>query len=126
MKNKKRVRCSWVKSNVSKCAFFRKKTDFIDDDTVVRARGLPWQATDSDIHKFFRGLNIEQGGIGLVLSKVCGKNRSVHQFPKLQTRREHLKPPKLKICFNTAGPLIQRVQVDEPSMNLNLTSKTCE
>ena len=45
----------------------RRKTDSVDDEVVVRARGLPWQATDSDIHKFFRGLNISPGGIALVL-----------------------------------------------------------
>ena len=30
----------------------------IEENTVVRARGLPWQCTDQDVAKFFRGLNI--------------------------------------------------------------------
>jgi len=34
------------------------KDDEIDDDTVVRARGLPWQSSDQDIARFFRGLNV--------------------------------------------------------------------
>ncbi|KAG0430033.1 hypothetical protein HPB47_023058 [Ixodes persulcatus] len=34
------------------------KTDVVDSNTVVRARGLPWQSSDQDIAKFFSGLNI--------------------------------------------------------------------
>lgn len=55
-------------------SFYRRRTDVIEEDTVVRARGLPWQATDSDIDRFFRGLNIVPGGIALVLSKVGRRN----------------------------------------------------
>ena len=34
------------------------KNDVVDDDTVIRARGLPWQSSDQDIAKFFQGLNV--------------------------------------------------------------------
>ena len=34
------------------------KTDVVDDESVVRARGLPWQSSDQDIARFFKGLNI--------------------------------------------------------------------
>jgi len=34
------------------------KDEEVDDDTVVRARGLPWQSSDQDIARFFRGLNV--------------------------------------------------------------------
>nr|VZI38445.1 unnamed protein product [Spirometra erinaceieuropaei] len=51
-----------------------KVTDHVEDDVVVRARGLPWQATDSDIQFFFRGLNIAPGGIALVLNKFGRRN----------------------------------------------------
>jgi epithelial splicing regulatory protein 1/2 len=36
----------------------RSLDDEIEENTVVRARGLPWQCTDQDVAKFFRGLNI--------------------------------------------------------------------
>lgn len=34
------------------------KLERIDDNTVIRARGLPWQSSDQDVARFFRGLNI--------------------------------------------------------------------
>lgn len=34
------------------------KNELIDVNTVVRARGLPWQSSDQDIAKFFKGLDI--------------------------------------------------------------------
>jgi hypothetical protein len=38
--------------------FCRSTNDNIEENTVVRARGLPWQCTDLDVAKFFKGLNI--------------------------------------------------------------------
>lgn len=32
--------------------------DEIEGNCIVRARGLPWQSSDQDIAKFFRGLNV--------------------------------------------------------------------
>jgi epithelial splicing regulatory protein 1/2 len=34
------------------------KADVVDSETVVRARGLPWQSSDQDVARFFKGLNI--------------------------------------------------------------------
>lgn len=34
------------------------KADVVDNETVVRARGLPWQSSDQDVARFFKGLNI--------------------------------------------------------------------
>ncbi|XP_059988607.1 epithelial splicing regulatory protein 2 isoform X14 [Lagenorhynchus albirostris] len=34
------------------------KADVVDSETVVRARGLPWQSSDQDVARFFTGLNI--------------------------------------------------------------------
>ncbi|VDP72384.1 unnamed protein product [Schistosoma curassoni] len=50
------------------------KSDTINDNVVVRARGLPWQATDLEIFQFFSGINIAKGGISLVLSKIGRRN----------------------------------------------------
>jgi hypothetical protein len=47
---------------LTQCCFFyclrSSKDEEVDSKCVVRARGLPWQSSDQDIAKFFRGLNI--------------------------------------------------------------------
>ncbi|XP_045194207.1 epithelial splicing regulatory protein 1-like isoform X2 [Mercenaria mercenaria] len=50
------------------------KTDIVDDEVVVRARGLPWQSSDQDIARFFKGLNIAKGGVALCLSPQGRRN----------------------------------------------------
>jgi epithelial splicing regulatory protein 1/2 len=35
-----------------------RKDEDVDEECVIRARGLPWQSSDQDIARFFRGLNI--------------------------------------------------------------------
>jgi epithelial splicing regulatory protein 1/2 len=48
--------------------------DNIEESTVIRARGLPWQCTDQDVARFFRGLDIEKGGVALCLSSQGRRN----------------------------------------------------
>ncbi|CRK98557.1 CLUMA_CG011906, isoform A [Clunio marinus] len=48
--------------------------DDIDGNCIVRARGLPWQSSDQDIAKFFRGLNVAKGGVALCLSPQGRRN----------------------------------------------------
>ncbi|KAG9509007.1 RNA-binding protein fusilli, partial [Fragariocoptes setiger] len=50
------------------------RNEVIDDNTVVRARGLPWQSSDQDIASFFAGLNIVKGGVALCLSPMGRRN----------------------------------------------------
>ncbi|XP_011865109.1 PREDICTED: RNA-binding protein fusilli [Vollenhovia emeryi] len=50
------------------------KDEEVDNDCVVRARGLPWQSSDQDIAKFFRGLNVAKGGVALCLSPMGRRN----------------------------------------------------
>lgn len=39
-------------------SLFSSKTEPMDNETVIRARGLPWQSSDQDIARFFKGLSI--------------------------------------------------------------------
>ncbi|XP_031637596.1 RNA-binding protein fusilli isoform X2 [Contarinia nasturtii] len=48
--------------------------DEVDGQCIVRARGLPWQSSDQDIAKFFRGLNVAKGGVALCLSPQGRRN----------------------------------------------------
>ncbi|CAO1383800.1 unnamed protein product [Diamesa hyperborea] len=48
--------------------------DEIDGNCIVRARGLPWQSSDQDIARFFRGLNVAKGGVALCLSPQGRRN----------------------------------------------------
>nr|XP_013010274.1 epithelial splicing regulatory protein 2 isoform X3 [Cavia porcellus] len=50
------------------------KADVVDSETVVRARGLPWQSSDQDVARFFRGLNIARGGVALCLNAQGRRN----------------------------------------------------
>uniref|UniRef100_A0A673JT41 Epithelial splicing regulatory protein 1-like n=1 Tax=Sinocyclocheilus rhinocerous TaxID=307959 RepID=A0A673JT41_9TELE len=50
------------------------KMERVDDNTVIRARGLPWQSSDQDIARFFRGLNIAKGGAALCLNAQGRRN----------------------------------------------------
>ncbi|XP_077284388.1 epithelial splicing regulatory protein fusilli [Arctopsyche grandis] len=50
------------------------KDDDIDGNCIVRARGLPWQSSDQDIARFFRGLNVAKGGVALCLSPQGRRN----------------------------------------------------
>ncbi|XP_038041226.1 epithelial splicing regulatory protein 2 isoform X5 [Anas acuta] len=50
------------------------KSETVDNETVIRARGLPWQSSDQDIARFFKGLNIAKGGVALCLNAQGRRN----------------------------------------------------
>jgi len=52
----------------------RSRSEQVDTNCVVRARGLPWQASDTDIARFFTGLNVSPGGVALCLSPQGRRN----------------------------------------------------
>ncbi|RXM36041.1 Epithelial splicing regulatory protein 2, partial [Acipenser ruthenus] len=51
-----------------------RKSEAVDSETVIRARGLPWQSSDQDIARFFKGLNIAKGGVALCLNAQGRRN----------------------------------------------------
>ncbi|XP_071958690.1 epithelial splicing regulatory protein 1-like [Antedon mediterranea] len=53
------------------------KAYHVPDEQVVKARGLPWQASDRDVFKFFKGLNVAKGGIALCLNLHGRRNGEV-------------------------------------------------
>lgn len=48
-------RCLSITPSFCACS---SKMELVDDNAVIRARGLPWQSSDQDIARFFKGLNI--------------------------------------------------------------------
>ncbi|KAL1115061.1 hypothetical protein AAG570_007092 [Ranatra chinensis] len=74
------------------------KNEEVDSNCVVRARGLPWQSSDQDIAKFFRGLNVAKGGVALCLSSLGRRNGealvrfncSEHREMALKRHKHHI------------------------------------
>ncbi|KAL2083945.1 hypothetical protein ACEWY4_019463 [Coilia grayii] len=74
------------------------RLECVDDNTVIRARGLPWQASDQDIARFFRGLNIAKGGAALCLNAQGRRNGEAlvrfesqeHRDLALQRHKHHM------------------------------------
>jgi len=75
------------------------KFEEVDSNCVVRARGLPWQSSDQDIAKFFRGLNIAKGGVALCLSLQGRRNgEALVRFESQEHRDMALKRHKHHIA----------------------------
>ncbi|XP_053571184.1 epithelial splicing regulatory protein 1 isoform X2 [Bombina bombina] len=74
------------------------KLEIIDDNTIIRARGLPWQSSDQDIARFFKGLNIAKGGAALCLNAQGRRNGEAlvrfvseeHRNLALQRHKHHM------------------------------------
>lgn len=74
------------------------KLEIIDDNTIIRARGLPWQSSDQDIARFFKGLNIAKGGAALCLNAQGRRNGEAlvrfvseeHRDLALQRHKHHM------------------------------------
>ncbi|KAF5299595.1 hypothetical protein FQR65_LT09400 [Abscondita terminalis] len=81
------------------------KDDEIDSNCVVRARGLPWQSSDQDIAKFFRGLNVAKGGVALCLSPQGRRNGEAlirfinqeHRDMALKRHKHHIGPRYIEV-----------------------------
>ncbi|XP_053182793.1 epithelial splicing regulatory protein 1 [Scomber japonicus] len=74
------------------------KMEKVCNNTVIRARGLPWQSSDQDIARFFRGLNIAKGGAALCLNAQGRRNGEAlvrfiseeHRDLALQRHKHHM------------------------------------
>uniref|UniRef100_A0A665WEK9 Epithelial splicing regulatory protein 1 n=1 Tax=Echeneis naucrates TaxID=173247 RepID=A0A665WEK9_ECHNA len=74
------------------------KMEKVCDNMVIRARGLPWQSSDQDIARFFRGLNIAKGGVALCLNAQGRRNGEAlvrfvseeHRDLALQRHKHHM------------------------------------
>ncbi|KAK5873753.1 hypothetical protein PBY51_018765 [Eleginops maclovinus] len=74
------------------------KTEPVDSETVIRARGLPWQSSDQDIARFFKGLSIAKGGVALCLNAQGRRNgealvrfiNSEHRDLALERHKHHM------------------------------------
>ncbi|XP_053874407.1 epithelial splicing regulatory protein 1 isoform X1 [Malaclemys terrapin pileata] len=74
------------------------KMELVDDNTIIRARGLPWQSSDQDIARFFKGLNIAKGGAALCLNVQGRRNGEAlvrfvseeHRELALQRHKHHM------------------------------------
>uniref|UniRef100_A0A665T917 Epithelial splicing regulatory protein 2-like n=1 Tax=Echeneis naucrates TaxID=173247 RepID=A0A665T917_ECHNA len=80
------------------CVLCSSKTEPVDSETVIRARGLPWQSSDQDIARFFKGLNIAKGGVALCLNAQGRRNgealvrfiNSEHRDLALERHKHHM------------------------------------
>ncbi|KAJ2941239.1 hypothetical protein O0L34_g3435 [Tuta absoluta] len=84
---------------------YSSKDDEIDGNCIVRARGLPWQSSDQDIAKFFRGLNVAKGGVALCLSPQGRRNGEAlvrfvsqeHRDMALKRHKHHIGPRYIEV-----------------------------
>ncbi|XP_072013370.1 epithelial splicing regulatory protein 1-like [Amphiura filiformis] len=91
------------------------KTDRVPDETVVKARGLPWQASDRDVFRFFKGLNIAKGGVALCLNLHGRRNGEVmvrfvnqqHRDMALQRHRHNLGKRYVEVFKGTSEDFIR-------------------
>ncbi|CAH2237705.1 jg11381 [Pararge aegeria aegeria] len=93
------------------------KDDEIDGNCIVRARGLPWQSSDQDIAKFFRGLNVAKGGVALCLSPQGRRNGEAlvrfisqeHRDMALKRHKHHIGPRYIEVYRATGDDYVQVV-----------------
>ncbi|XP_052741145.1 RNA-binding protein fusilli isoform X1 [Bicyclus anynana] len=91
------------------------KDDEIDGNCIVRARGLPWQSSDQDIAKFFRGLNVAKGGVALCLSPQGRRNGEAlvrfisqeHRDMALKRHKHHIGPRYIEVYRASGDDYLQ-------------------
>uniref|UniRef100_A0A3P9N472 Epithelial splicing regulatory protein 2 n=1 Tax=Poecilia reticulata TaxID=8081 RepID=A0A3P9N472_POERE len=117
------------------------KTESVDSETVIRARGLPWQSSDQDIARFFKGLNIAKGGVALCLNAQGRRNgealvrfiNAEHRDLALERHKHHMgsryievSPANLRTSNEVAQFLSKENQVIIRMRGLPFTATTQE
>uniref|UniRef100_A0A8C9YHH2 Epithelial splicing regulatory protein 2 n=1 Tax=Sander lucioperca TaxID=283035 RepID=A0A8C9YHH2_SANLU len=96
-------------------SLFSSKTEPVDSETVIRARGLPWQSSDQDIARFFKGLSIAKGGVALCLNAQGRRNgealvrfiNSEHRDLALERHKHHMGSRYIEVRFSTSNEVAQ-------------------
>uniref|UniRef100_A0A4W5PUP1 Epithelial splicing regulatory protein 2 n=1 Tax=Hucho hucho TaxID=62062 RepID=A0A4W5PUP1_9TELE len=91
------------------------KTEPVDSETVIRARGLPWQSSDQDIARFFKGLNIAKGGVALCLNAQGRRNGEAlvrfinqeHRDLALERHKHHMGSRYIEVSIRTSNEVAQ-------------------
>lgn len=106
------------------------------DDTILRARGLPWQASDQDVANFFKGLNILRGGIAFCLNTQGRRNgeafirfeKGEHRELALKRHKHHLGTRYIEVYRATAQDFLKIVRgpVDVTQIAANFVSNKAE
>ncbi|XP_067054546.1 epithelial splicing regulatory protein 1-like isoform X2 [Acropora muricata] len=106
------------------------------DDTILRARGLPWQASDQDVSNFFKGLNILRGGIAFCLNTQGRRNgeafirfeKGEHRELALKRHKHHLGSRYIEVYRATAQDFLKIVRgpVDVTQIAANFVSNKAE
>ncbi|XP_027051979.1 epithelial splicing regulatory protein 1-like isoform X2 [Pocillopora damicornis] len=106
------------------------------DDTIIRARGLPWQASDQDVANFFKGLNIVRGGIAFCLNAQGRRNgeafirfeKGEHREFALKRHKHHLGTRYIEVYRATAQDFLKIVKgpVDVTQIAANFVSNKAE
>ncbi|XP_042321110.1 epithelial splicing regulatory protein 1 isoform X2 [Sceloporus undulatus] len=94
------------------------KMELVDDNTVIRARGLPWQSSDQDVARFFKGLNIAKGGAALCLNAQGRRNGEAlvrfvseeHRDLALQRHKHHMGNRYIEVRCSSSGICIRMKQ----------------
>eukprot|EP00111_Clytia_hemisphaerica_P019117 TCONS_00056438-protein len=88
---------------------------YIKDETIIRARGLPWQVSDVDVADFFVGLNISRSGVALCLNLKGRRNGEAlvrfdcqeHRDMALRRHKHHLLGRYIEVYKGTAQDFLK-------------------
>nr|XP_002736133.1 PREDICTED: epithelial splicing regulatory protein 2-like isoform X1 [Saccoglossus kowalevskii] len=106
------------------------KHEIVDNDHVIKARGLPWQSSDKDVAKFFKGLDIGKGGVALCLNPQGRRNGEAlvrftcteHRDLALQRHKHHLGHRYIEV-YKATGEEFLKIAAGSSSEASNFLAK---